>query len=143
MELKEVLSISGNGGLFKFVSQSRNGIIVEHLENKQRSHISSTTRVSSLGDIAIYSEDQEVALASVLLKIQEKSGGNQVDCSKFNNDSYKKFFAEILPDYDREKVYVSDIKKVINWYNCLQKCNMLGILAVKEESTAKEEQENA
>jgi hypothetical protein len=136
MELKEVLSISGNGGLFKFISQSRNGIIVEHLENKQRSHISSTTRVSSLGDIAIYTEDQEVALATVLSKIQEKSGGDQVDCSKFNNDAFKKFFAEILPDYDREKVYVSDIKKVLNWYNCLQKCGLLDILVVKEEETS-------
>jgi len=128
MELKEILSITGNNGLYRFVSQSRGGIIVEHLENKQRTHVPSSTRVSSLGDVAIYTTDEEVPLATVMLKIEEKTSGNAVDTSKVSNDFYWKYFAEILPDFDRERVYVSDIKKVISWYNTLQKCNMLDLL---------------
>jgi len=140
MELKEILSITGNNGLYRFVSQSRGGIIVEHLENKQRTHVSSSTRVSSLGDVAIYTTDEEVPLATVLLKIEEKTGGSAVNTAKVSNDFYWKYFAEVLPSFDRERVYISDIKKVISWYNTLQKCDMLALLKNENVETATEEE---
>jgi hypothetical protein len=143
MELKEILSITGNNGLYRFVSQSRGGIIVEHLETKQRTHVSSTTRVSSLGDVAIYTTDEEVPLANVLLNIEAKTGGSAVNTAKVNNDFYWKYFADILPSFDRERVYVSDIKKVISWYNTLQKCDMLGILKTATEEAEKANDEKA
>lgn len=135
MELKEILSITGNNGLYRFISQSRGGIIVEHLENKQRTHVSSSTRVSSLGDVAIYTTEEEVPLVNVLLSIKEKTGGNAVDTKKVSNDFYWKYFAEVLPAFDRERVYVSDIKKVISWYNTLQRCEILDLLKVSNDET--------
>jgi hypothetical protein len=129
MILKDILAISGEPGLFKFVAQGKNAIIVEHLETGKRSSAFSSAKVSSLEDISVFTEDEDLPLAKVFDIIYEKeSGGVSVD-SKSDPENLKKYFEEIIPDYSREKVYPSDIKKIFLWYNLLHKKSML----IKEE----------
>ena len=129
MVLKDILSISGEPGLFKFVAQGKNAIIVEHLETKKRSSAYGSAKISSLEDIAIFTEKEDMPLGKVFDLISEKENGGPAIDSKSDNDKLKKWFEEILPDYSKDKVYTSDIKKVAQWYNTLQKLNLL----VKEE----------
>jgi hypothetical protein len=119
MDLKEILNISGFGGLYKFVSQTRNGIIVEGLEDKKRMIAYSHYKVVSLNDVAIFSESGEISLKDVFRKIYEKENGELAFGGKIDEKQLKPYFEQILPDYDRERVYTSDIKKVILWYNIL------------------------
>lgn len=116
--LKKILSISGKPGLFKLVSQAKGMIIVESLLNGRRMPAYAHDKVSSLADISIYTDGEDVPLRDVFASIKEKENGKQVQV-KADNDSYKEYMASVLPDYDRERVYVSDIKRVINWYNLL------------------------
>jgi hypothetical protein len=123
--LKDIMSISGQGGLFRFISQARNGIIVESLETGKRMQAFATMKVNSLKDIEVFTTKEEVLLEDVFKKIAEKeSGGVSID-PKSNPDELKGYFLKILPDYDQQRVYLSDIKKMINWYNILQKHDLL------------------
>lgn len=135
--LKDILSISGYGGLFKFVSQGRTGIIVESLEDKKRMNASATAKISALEDIAIFTDTEDKPLKDVFKAIADKENGGESINHKSSADELKKYFEEILPDYDRDRVYVSDIKKVINWYNILQKYDLLNF-DEEEESKAEE-----
>lgn len=119
--LKTILSVSGKPGLFKLVSQGKNMLIVESLSDKKRIPIYAKDKVISLGDIAIYTEETEVPLHEVLTGIKEKEESKQLSFvpSAAKSDELRKYFAEILPDFDRERVYPSDIKKLLNWYNLL------------------------
>ena len=135
--LKDILSISGHSGLFKFISQGRHGIIVESLENKKRMNASATAKISALEDIAIFTDTEDIALNDVFKAIYEKEDGGKAISHKSSADELKSYFEEILPDYDRDRVYVSDIKKVIQWYNQLHKLEMLNF--EEEEEEAKEE----
>jgi hypothetical protein len=137
MELKDIMAISGHSGLFKFISQGRHGIIVESLSDGKRSSISASSKVSSLTDIAIFTSDGEVPFKDVLKKIKEAETGGPAINQKSEDKELKKYFEKILPDYDRERVYTSDIKKVITWYNQLQSLNLLDIIE-KEEAPAEE-----
>jgi hypothetical protein len=129
MVLKDILSISGEPGLFKFIAQGKNAIIVEHLETGKRSSAFSSAKVSSLEDISVFTENEDLPLGKVFDRIFEKeSGGPSID-SKSVPGKLKEYFEEIIPDYSREKVYASDIKKIFLWYNLLHKKGML----VKEE----------
>ena len=121
MDLKEILAISGFSGLFKFVSQGRNGVIVEGLDDKKRMVAFSHYKVSSLSDIAIFTDDEEVPLNKIFKTISEMENGGQAFGGKIDEKKLKEYFEKVLPTYDREKVYVSDIKKVITWYNILQR----------------------
>jgi hypothetical protein len=138
--LKDILSISGHGGLFQFISQGRHGIIVESLETKKRMNASATTKISALEDIAIFTDTEDVALKDVFKAIYEKEDGGETISHKSSADELKSYFEEILPDYDRDRVYVSDIKKVFQWYNQLHKLEMLNF---DEEEEAKEEDKKA
>ncbi|NOU16096.1 MAG: DUF5606 domain-containing protein [Bacteroidales bacterium] len=137
MELKDIMAISGHSGLFKFISQGRHGIIVESLSDGKRTNISASAKVSSLSDIAIFTNDTEVPFKEVLKKIKDTENGAQAISQKSDDKELKKYFEKILPEYDRERVYTSDIKKVITWYNQLQALNLLDILE-KEEKPAEE-----
>ena len=117
--LKGILAISGQQGLFKMIAESKNNIIVESLETGKRMPVYTSTRVSSLEDIAIYTDSKEMPLKEVLKKIYDKEEGKATISHKASPDKLKSYFAEILPGYDRDRVYVSDIKKVILWYNIL------------------------
>jgi hypothetical protein len=135
MDLKDILSISGYGGLFRFVSQGRNGVIVEGLVDKKRMNANSTLRISGLEDIAVFTDDKEVQLKEVFrLIFRKEDGGSAID-PKLSNDKLKKYFEEILPNYDKEKVYVSDIKKIFSWYNLLLTEKLIDLEEDKVETT--------
>ncbi len=138
MVLKDILAISGSGGLFRFLSKSRNGIVVEGLLDKKRINSPASARVSALDDIAVYTNDKEIPLKEVLQNIYRKENGGQTIDHKSDNDKLKKYFAEIVPDYDRERVYVSDIKKIFNWYNILNSVQMIDLLSDEDNNEKNE-----
>jgi hypothetical protein len=129
MILKDILAISGEPGLYKFIAQGKNAVIVEHLETKKRSSTYGSAKVSSLEDIAIFTDKEDMPLGKVFDLIHEKENGGPAIDYKADSEALKSWFETILPEYSRDKVYTSDIKKVAHWYNILHKLNLL----VKEE----------
>ena len=129
MILKDILAISGEPGLFKFIAQGKNAIIVEQLETKKRSSAYGSAKVSSLEDIAIFTDKEDMPLGKVFDLIHEKENGGPTIDSKTDTAKLKEWFEGILPEYSKDKVYASDIKKVAHWYNILHNLNLL----VKEE----------
>lgn len=123
--LKEVANVSGKPGLFRILKPSRAGVIVESLDEKrEKTLIGPTARVSVLKDVSIFTDgaEESVALSDVFLKIREIHGEEVTLSAKTSSDKELiEFLAEVLPEFDRSKVYVSDIKKVISWYNLLSK----------------------
>jgi hypothetical protein len=119
--LKTILAISGKPGLYKLISQAKNMLIVEAVENKKRMPIYASDKVISLGDIAMYTNDDEVPLATVLESVKKKEDGKvaSLDYKKASVEELNAFMAEVLPEYDRDRVHTSDIKKLIQWYNLL------------------------
>ncbi len=125
MDLKDLMSISGQPGLFRFISQGRNSIIVESLEDKKRMSVYSTSRISTFEEIAVFTESGEIPLAELLKKMYRFSDGKEAISHKSSAEEIKKYFVAVLPDYDRERVYLSDMKKIINWYNLLVRYDLL------------------
>jgi hypothetical protein len=126
MTLEKVLAIAGKPGLYKLIAQTRGGFVAESLLDKKRLSVNVQQNVSVLSEIAIYTLSEEVPLKNVFEKIKEKEKGQQTSVkAKDSKDKLEEYFFEILPDYDEDRVYVSDIKKVIQWYNLLQEHNML------------------
>ncbi len=120
--LKTILSISGKPGLYKLISQARNMLIVESVSaEKKRMPVYGNDKVISLGDIAMYTDDDEVPLGNVFESVKEKENGGlvSIDYRKASADELNAFMAEVLPNYDRDRVRTSDIKKLIQWYNLL------------------------
>lgn len=134
--LKEILSISGKPGLYKLVSQAKNMLIVESMIDGKRIPAYSNDKVVSLGDIAIYTNTGEVKLNEVLESIRSKENGQlcSVD-AKADNSKLKAYMEAILPDYDNERVYPSDIRKLIQWYNILTTNNITVFSEVESENT--------
>ncbi len=137
MILKDILAISGEPGLFKFIAQGKNAIIVEHLETKKRSSSYGSAKVSSLEDIAIFTEKEDMPLGKVFDLIHEKENGGLAIDSKVDTGKLKVWFEGILPEYSKDKVYTSDMKKVAHWYNILHRLNLL----IKEEPETTPEKE--
>jgi hypothetical protein len=133
IQLKDILAISGKGGLFKFIAQARNGIVVEALEDRKRHVAPATARVSSLEDIAIFTINEEVPLADIFFMIHEKSDGKETTSHKASAEELKGSFRELVPEYDEDRVYVSDIKKVFQWYNQLLKHQLLEVIDKEED----------
>ncbi|HOI25911.1 MAG TPA: DUF5606 domain-containing protein [Paludibacteraceae bacterium] len=118
--LKKILSISGKAGLFELVSQGKNMLIVESLTEKKRIPAYSHEKIISLADIAIFTDDSEVPLRTVLESIKTKEKGVKASVDpKSDANALRDYFATILPNFDRNRVYASDIKKVLAWYNLL------------------------
>lgn len=118
--LKTILSIAGRPGLYKLVSQGKNMLIVEALSTGKRVPAYAHDKVISLGDIAIYTVEEDIPLVKVFASIKEKNEGKQVDIKALGDDKkIRAYFKEILPEFDDERVYTNDIKKVFNWYNLL------------------------
>lgn len=133
--LKSILSISGKPGLFKLISHSKNMLIVESLADGKRFPSHQRDRVISLGDIAMYTETDEVPLRDVLNKLKELENGAKCSVDpKADPDTLREFFAKVLPDFDRDRVYPSDIKKLIQWYNLLIASGNDDFSAPKEEA---------
>lgn len=137
--LKGILAISGHSGLFKMVTESKNNIIVESIESKKRFPVYSASKVSALEDIAIYTVEGDVPLKEIFKSISEKEEGGPSISAKASGDELKAYFEDILPDYDKDRVYVSDIKKVFAWYNSLQENDMLDFSEEAQEEGAAEE----
>jgi hypothetical protein len=136
MNLKDYLAISGEHGLFRFIAQGRNAIIVEHLETGRRSSAYGSAKVSSLEDISVFTETEDLPLSKVFDRISEKENGGPTPDPKGDNEKLKSYFTEVLPEYDKTRVYTSDIRKILFWYNTLQKLNLL----VKEEAEAEKKE---
>lgn len=140
--LKTILSISGKPGLYKLISQGKNMLIVESISaDKKRIPAYGNEKVISLADIAMYTNDSEVPLKEVLASVLKKENGElaSIDAKKSTSDQLRTYFAEILPDFDRDRVYVTDIKKLISWYNILV---TNGITDFEAEETAEEAAES-
>lgn len=134
--LKKILSISGRPGLFKLVSQAKGALIVEDLASGKRTLAYSHDKVTSLGDIAMYTESGEEPLYKVLESVKKKENGAEASVSpKADKDTLRNYFAEVLPNFDRERVYPNDISKLISWYNLLVKSGITDF-AVEEEKKA-------
>ena len=138
--LKKILAISGKPGLYKLLSQAKNIFYVESIADKKRIPVHSRDKVVSLGDIAIYTDNEEVALAEVLTAIKAKENGAKAPISPdASTDELRAYMAEILPEFDRDRVYPSDIKKLIKWYNLLIEAGITDFSAKDEEETTEAE----
>ena len=136
MEFNKIIAVSGKSGLFKVISQSKSAIIVAGLGDDKRAAISATQNVSLLENIAIYTYEEDIPLLKVLKAMFEKTEGKEAISHKESGKKLEAFFAEVLPDYDAERVYTSNIKKVIQWFNLLVNSGMdfSKIEATKEET---------
>lgn len=119
--LKTILAISGKPGLYKLISQGKNMLIVESVADRKRMPIYASDKVISLGDIAMYTDADEVPLSVVLEAVKTKEEGKEasLDYKKASAEELGEFMAAVLPNYDRDRVHLSDIKKLIQWYNLL------------------------
>ena len=120
-DLSKILAISGQSGLYLYISQARNGAIVEALADKKRSSVSMTSKITSLADISIYTDDEEVKLQQVFLNMKEVLGDADAPSAKSDPKELKALYEKALPDYDRDRFYVSHMKKVVEWYNAINK----------------------
>jgi len=139
MNLKDILAISGEGTLFKFIAQGKNAVIVENLETGRRISAGATAKVSALDEIAIFTTGEDMPLGKVMDLIWEKENGGETLSHKLPDTELKQYFATVMPDYDRDRVYTSDIKKVLHWYNILHKLSLL----VKEEEKPAETEDGS
>ncbi len=138
MELKDILAISGQPGLYKFIAQSMRGVIVESLIDGKRMNASATSRVSALTEISMFTEGEDIALADVFTNIWNYTEGKEAISHKESADKIQAEFAKVLPEYDRDRVHVSDMKKCFAWYNILVKA---GFTEFKLPNAAAEESE--
>ena len=139
MEFNKIISVAGKPGLFNAISQTKSGFIVESLIDKKRFPIPSTNNVSLLENIAIYTYEEEVPLLTVFKSMYEKTEGKKAISHKESGQKLTAYFSEVLPGYDEERVYTSNIKKVIQWYNLLVSSglNFSTIEATKENTEEK------
>ena len=138
-DLTKILSISGQPGLYLYIAQARSGAIVESLSDKKRSCFGLTSKMTTLADISIYTTEGEMKLSEVFLKLKDVLGGAEAPASKASLDELKALFAKAVPDYDGERFYVSHMKKVVDWYNCLLKYASLDFVTPEEEASESEE----
>jgi hypothetical protein len=138
MELKDILAISGKPGLFKNIGQSKNGVIVESLIDGKRFPAFAHERISSLAEISVFTTGEDVELQKVFKIIYDKYEGKEAIDPKSKGEELKTFMKEILPDYDEDRVYTSDIKKLLSWYNLLASADLLEF---PEEEEAESEAE--
>ncbi len=142
MSLDKILSIAGKPGLFKLVAQTRGGFVAESLIDNKRISVSVQQNVSVLSEIAIYTLSEEIPLKEVFKTMKEKENGEKASVKpKDSKDKLEEYFFDILPDYDEDRVYASDIKKVVQWYNLLQEHNLLDALSDDEDETTSDEEE--
>lgn len=139
MDLSKILVISGKPGLFELVSQTKGGAIVESLIDHKRCPVFHNDRISSLNEISIFTDDDDKPLREILQDIFRKENEQAValDPKKASNEEVFKYFGEVLPNYDHDRVHASDVKKILSWYNLLISAGKID-LKESEEDTAKE-----
>jgi hypothetical protein len=137
MSLSEIIAVSGMTGLYKTIAQSKNSVIVEALADKRRMPIYASQKVNTLEAISVYCADKDIPLAEVFKKISEKENKGAAIDHKSDDAELKAYFEKVLPDYDKERVHISDIRKMMQWYNILQKADMLNFDEPKAEDGEK------
>jgi len=138
MDLSKILSIAGKNGLFKVVSQAKNAVIVESLNDGKRFPAFGHEKMSSLEEISVFTTGEDMALKEVFKAFYEKLEGKPAIDHKSDNNALKKFFLEIVPEFDQDRVYVSDIRKMVAWYNTLREKELLDFTDEKKEPGAVE-----
>ena len=133
-DLSKILAVSGQSGLYLYISQARNGAIVESLSDKKRSSVSMTSKITSLADISIYTDEEEVKLQEVFVAMHEVLGESDAPSANSSADELKSLFEKALPTYDRDRFYVSHMKKVVDWYNNLRKYASLDFVDLDAET---------
>lgn len=133
MDLSKILAISGKPGLYKTLSQSKNGFIVESLQDGKRFTAFTHERISTLEEISIYTATDDIPLKKIFKTIFENQNGQPAISHNADPKEIKSFFEQVIPDYDKERVYVSDMKKVVNWYNLLLEYKMLDFTEEEEK----------
>ena len=134
MKLEGILNISGKTGLFKIIKSAKNTIIAESLTDGKRSPVHSSSQANMLEEIGIYTYEETKPLSEIFENITKKENGKQTISHKSSNDKLISYFREIVPDYDEERVYISDIKKVIRWYNNLQSAGLIKLQKEKKNT---------
>ncbi|KAB7531290.1 hypothetical protein F8C76_07295 [Flagellimonas olearia] len=139
MALDKILSIGGKPGLYKLLTQTRSGFVGESLLDGKRITVGMQSNVSVLSEIAIYTLEEEMPLREVFQKIKEKEGGKKTSVShKADKIDLEEYFFSVLPNYDEDRVYASDIKKIIQWYNLLTDNNITDFVEEKTEGEGEE-----
>lgn len=138
MELKDLLSISGKPGLYKTVGQNKNSLIVESLTDGKKIPVYSAHKISALEDISIYTYEEDIPLKEVFTKILEKEDGGKAIDHKSSAAELKAYMNEVLPDFDEDRVYTSDLKKIFGWYNNLHENGFLSLSDAETEETAED-----
>lgn len=136
MEYSKIIAITGKTGLYEAISQTKNGFVVESLADKKRFPIATTNNVSLIENIAIFTYEEEIPILDVFKSIYEKEEGKKTLSHKESGYKLTTYFSEVLPNFDEDKVYVSNIKKVIQWYNILVEAGLdFSIISSEEEAT--------
>ena len=139
--IKRIVSIAGKPGLYKLVSQGRNMLIVESLQNGKRTPAYAHDKVISLADVAIYTNGEDMPLSDVLEKINAYTNGQPIDTKSFTDDAaIRAYMGEILPEFDHDRVYTTDIKKLFSWYNQLIAA---GVTKFKDDEIAEDQADEA
>ena len=138
-DLTKILSVSGQSGLFRYVAQAKNGVIAEALSDGKRSPFGMKSKITTMEDISIYTGDGETKLRVVFEKMRDSLSGEAAPTSKASADELKEFFGKVLPDYDRDRFYVSHMKKVVSWYNCLKQYASLDFENPGDEDAARQD----
>ncbi|MBC8267036.1 MAG: DUF5606 domain-containing protein [Flavobacteriales bacterium] len=125
MNLEGIISIAGKAGLYKVISQGKNAVIVESLTDKKRMPITARYQANTLEEIGIYTQDDTKPLSEIFDNIAKREDCKQTISHKSSKEELVTYFEEIIPDYDTERVYISDIKKVVQWYNALQTVGLI------------------
>ena len=139
MDLSKILAISGKPGLYKMLAQTKNGFVVESMTDGKRFTAFAHERVSTLEEISIYTTGEDKPLKEVLKAIYDKTNGQPAISHKADEKELTAFFEEAVPDYDKEKVYISDIRKAISWFNTLHEYNLLEFKEENEEEKTAED----
>ncbi|MCM8568173.1 DUF5606 domain-containing protein [Gramella jeungdoensis] len=140
MGLDKILAISGKPGLYELTAQTRGGFIAKSLLDGKKIAVNMRHNVSILSEIAIYTYTEEIPLGEVFEKIKEKENGEETISHKSSKKELEDFFSEILPDYDEDRVYASDMKKIVQWYNILIKNGFTDFSKEEKEDSKKEEE---
>ena len=141
--LRNILSITGRPGLFKIVSHGSRMLVVEDIVSGKRMPVHARDKVVSLGDIAMYTEGEDRPLSEILTAVREKNGGEKIDIKAISDNDSLRAFAEIVPDYDRDRVYPSDIRKLFTWYNLLTDAGFTDFSKQEEEEQKEAKEEPA
>jgi hypothetical protein len=139
INLEKIIAITGEPGLYRVISTSKNHFIVENILTGQRTSVSALSRISHLNEIAMYVQDGEKPLSEIFYTLYEKTNGGPAVSHKASDEEIKKSFEEILPDYDKEKVYISNMRKFFSWYNILQQSGNLKVVEAEENKDQESE----